>query len=228
MIIKGEMGIFASDGATLIATLSAGASFGEQAVVGTKHRMATAKAITDTICLEIPSNMLAGEIDKATPKLKQAFDALTLQLLGKNFVTEMAEIGKPNAEFFVNDESPGALALLNESNREVSTIFIGGEGTINELIKSGKGVVITDGEVVIHKNGMKCQFKRGGALGVAEVIANVECRDAFHLVSSVNALAIDGDSAFQAFSQLSPGLKGVVKGLIKRALGTDAIDTGRV
>ena len=229
MIIKGEMGIFASDGATLIATLSAGASFGEQAVVGTKHRMATAKAITDAICLEIPSNMLAGEIDKASPKLKQAFDALTLQLLGKNFVTEMAEIGKPNAEFFVNDESPGALALKAlESNRGVNSIFIGSEGTINELIKSGRGVVITDGEVVIHKNGMKCQFKRGGALGVAEVIANVECRDAFHLVSSVNALAIDGDSAFQAFSQLSPGLKGVVKGLIKRALGTDAIDTGRV
>ena len=73
---------------------------------------------------------------------------------------------------------------------------------------------------------MKCQFKRGGALGVAEVIANVECRDAFHLVSSVNALAIDGDSAFQAFSQLSPGLKGVVKGLIKRALGTDATTLG--
>ena len=229
VITRGEMGIFASDGATLIATLSTGASFGEQAVVGTKHRMATAKAITDAVCLEIPSNMLAGEIDKASPKLKQAFDALTLQLLVKNFVTEMSEVGQSSAEFSVADDSPGALALKAlESNRAVNSIFIDSEGTINELIKSGRGVVITDGEVMINKNGIRCRLRRGGVLGVAEVIANVECRDAFHLVRSVNALSIDGDSAFQAFSQLSPGLKGVVKGLIKRALGADVADEGRV
>ena len=141
----------------------------------------------------------------------------------------MSEVGLSSAEFSVADDSPGALALKAlESNRGVNSIFIDSEGTINELIKSGRGVVITDGEVMINKNSIRCRLRRGGALGVAEVIANVECRDAFHLVRSVNALAIDGDSAFQAFSQLSPGLKGVVKGLIKRALGTDLADPGRV
>ena len=57
---EGEMGIYVSGGSTLIASLSKGTSFGEQAVVGTKHRMATAKAIEDSKCLEIPANMFTG------------------------------------------------------------------------------------------------------------------------------------------------------------------------
>tara|TARA_A100001015_G_C14988929_1_gene712912 strand:+ start:402 stop:818 length:417 start_codon:yes stop_codon:yes gene_type:complete len=99
VILEGEMGIYVSGGATLVASLSNGASFGEQAVLGTKHRMATAKAVKDSKCIEIPASMLVSEIDNATPKLKSAFDALALQLLQKNFVKEIIENSTRQAEF---------------------------------------------------------------------------------------------------------------------------------
>ena len=229
VILEGEMGIYVSGGSTLIASLSKGTSFGEQAVVGTKHRMATAKAIEDSKCLEIPANMLASEIDSASPRLKSAFDALTLQLLQKNFVTEMIENSISQAEFSLEPNSPGALALQAlEGNRALNSVYVSDNGTLSDILKTGRGIVITDGEVAIRKSGSTVTLRRGGILGLAEAIADVPSNEAFELRGSANALSIDGDAAYQAFSQLSPGLKGVVKGLIKRALGDGHQTSGRV
>ncbi len=229
VILEGEMGILVSNGSTLIASLPRGASFGEQAIVGTKYRMATAKALEDSRCLEIPANMLASEIDSASPRLKSAFDALTLQLLQKNFVTEMVETSVNEAEFKLDPNSPGALAFQAlESNRALNSVYVSDNGTLSDILKTGKGIVITDGEVAIRKSGSTVILRRGGILGLAEAIADVNANDAFELRGSANALSIDGDAAYQAFSQLSPGLKGVVKGLIKRALGDGHHTSGRV
>ena len=69
VILEGEMGIrlWRVD---IDCELVQGRIFWEQAVVGTRYRMATAKAIEDSKCLEIPANMLASEIDSASPRLK--------------------------------------------------------------------------------------------------------------------------------------------------------------
>ena len=79
IIQQGEIDIAINHGAHVLATLEKGSSFGEQAVVGTKYRMATASAKTDAVCLEIPADWLGRQINSAAPLLKNVFSALTLQ-----------------------------------------------------------------------------------------------------------------------------------------------------
>ena len=102
------------------------------------------------------------------------------------------------------------------------------KGTLTDISKTGRGIVITYGEAAISKSGSTPILRRGGILGLAEAIADVPSSEAFELRGSTNALSIDGDAAYQAFSQLSPGLKGVVKGIIKRALGDGHQTSGRL
>ena len=83
-----EIDIAINKGSHLLATLEKGSSFGEQAVVGTKYRMATAK--TDSVCLEIPADWLGRQISSAPPLLKHVFSALTLQLLQRNHIASLA------------------------------------------------------------------------------------------------------------------------------------------
>ena len=62
IVQQGEIDIAINKGSHLLATLEKGSSFGEQAVVGTKYRMATATAKTDSVCLE-DSRRLVGQAD---------------------------------------------------------------------------------------------------------------------------------------------------------------------
>ena len=109
------------------------------------------------------------------------------------------------AEFSLEPNSPGALALQAlEGNRALNSVYVSDNGTLSDILKTGRGIVITDGEVAIRKSGSTVTLRRGGILGLAEAIADVPSNEAFELRGSANALSIDGDAAYQAFSQLSP------------------------
>ena len=90
IVQQGEIDIAINKGSHLLATLEKGSSFGEQAVVGTKYRMATATAKTDSVCLEIPADWLGRQISSAPPLLTHVFSALTLQLLQRNYIASLA------------------------------------------------------------------------------------------------------------------------------------------
>ena len=106
IVQQGEIDIAINKGSHLLATLEKGSSFGEQAVVGTKYRMATATAKTDSVCLEIPADWLGRQISSAPPLLKHVFSALTLQLLQRNYIASLASTEASQGAFLI--ESGGA------------------------------------------------------------------------------------------------------------------------
>ena len=99
IIQSGEIDIAINKGAHVLATLERGSSFGEQAVIGTKYRMATATAKSDSVCLEIPADWLGRQINSAVPLLKNVFSALTLQLLQRNYIASVANSGETSGAF---------------------------------------------------------------------------------------------------------------------------------
>lgn len=225
IVTEGEIGIFSGDSGAMVASLIKGASFGEQAVVGTKQRLASAKAIKDSRVLEIPAAKLAGEIDQSSPKLRHAFDALTLQLLQKNYLTEFISGGSAGvAKFDGESRSLGSITAARlVNNRDLNSVYVSDTSNLIQLIEGGKGVVITGGRGAIQKDGITCEIGVGGVLGVAESIAMCKSIKSVSVLSPLNGVVIDGDTAYQAFLQLSAGLKGVVKGLIMRALDENTI-----
>lgn len=220
IVTEGEIGIYSGDSGAMVASLVKGSSFGEQAVIGTKQRLASARAIRDSRVLEIPATKLSSEIDQSSPKLRTAFDALTLQLLQKNYLTEFISQGCSGAAKF--DLGPGSLGSITAdrliNNRDLNSVYISDTSNLIQLIESGKGVVITGGRGAMLKDGIVCEIGIGGVLGVAESIAMCKSVTSVSVLTPLNGVVIDGDTAYQAFLQLSAGLKGVVKGLIVRAL----------
>ena len=224
IVTEGEIGIYSGDSGAMIASLVKGSSFGEQALIGTKQRLASAKAIRESKVLEIPATKLSSEIAQSSPKLRTAFDALTLQLLQKNYLTEFIAQGCSGVpQFDLGPKSLGSITadrLIN--NRDLNSVYISDTGNLIQLIESGKGVVITGGRGAMLKDGITCELGIGGVLGVAESIAMCKSVTSVSVLTSLNGVVIDGDTAYQAFLQLSAGLKGVVKGLIVRALDDNA------
>lgn len=225
IVADGEIGIFSGESGAMVASLVKGASFGEQAVVGTKQRLASAKAIRDSKVLEIPAANLASEIDQRSPRLRLAFDALTIQLMQKNYLTEFIASGQEGvAKFNMESGSLGSTTADRlVKNRDLNSVYVSDTSRLIDLIESGKGVVITGGRGAIHKDGTTCEIGVGGVLGVAESIAMSKPIKSLSVLTPLNGVTIDGDTAYQAFLQLSAGLKGVVKGLIMRALDENTV-----
>ena len=107
------------------------------------------------------------------------------------------------ANFDLGPESLGSTTadrLIN--NRDLNGVYFDTDNLI-QLIESGKGVVITGGRGAMLKDGTTCELGIGGVLGVAESIAMCKSVTSVSVLTSLNGVVIDGDTAYQAFLQLS-------------------------
>ncbi|MCH1598899.1 MAG: cyclic nucleotide-binding domain-containing protein [Pseudomonadales bacterium] len=220
IIQSGEIDIAINKGADVLATLDKGSSFGEQAVVGTKYRMATATAKSDAVCLEIPADWLGRQINSAAPLLKNVFSALTLQLLQRNYIAALANSGESSGAFTIDPggASENAWATFSRGS-SLNSVYFSDGGAIQKHILAGRAIIVSSGKLELRRGSVKCSLGEGAVIGLAEVLADVELGDGVDVVSSVNAWSIDGDAAYAIVSKLNRGVFGVVKGFVGRVLG---------
>jgi len=220
IIQSGEVDIAINQGAHVLATLEKGASFGEQAVVGTKYRMATASAKSDAVCLEIPADWLGRQISSAAPLLKNVFSALTLQLLQRNYIAAVANSGESSGSFTIESGGASEYAWATFARgSSLNSVYFSDGGAIQNHILAGRAIIVSSGKLELRRGSVRCSLSEGAVIGLAEVLAGVELDDAVDVVSSVNAWSIDGDAAYSMVSKLNKGVFGVVKGFVGRVLG---------
>ena len=228
IIQQGEIDIAINKGTHVLATLEKGSSFGEQAVVGTKYRMATATAKTAAVCLEIPADWLGRQISSGPPLLKNVFSALTLQLLQRNYIASLANSGKDSGVFTIEPGGASEHAWTTFSRASsLNSVYFPDGGAIQNHILAGRALIVSSGKLELRRGSVRCSLAEGAVIGVAEVLAGVKLDDAVDVVSSVNAWSVDGDAAYSLVSKLNKGLYGVVKGFVGRVLG-DGKPLGRM
>ena len=228
IVQAGEIDIAINKGAHTLATLEKGASFGEQAVVGTKYRMATATAKTQAVCLEIPADWLGRQLSTAPPLLKTVFSALTLQLLQRNYIASLLNSGEGDGHFVIDPGSPAEHAWDTfTKGTTLNSIYCSDGSAIQNQLLAGRALIISSGKLAVRRGSANCVMGEGAVVGLAEVLAGVPFDDAVDVLSSVNAWAVDGDSAYTLISKLNKGLFGVVKGFVGRVLG-DGKSLGRL
>lgn len=211
-----------------LASLGAGESFGEQAVLGTQFRTATAIAAESSSCLEIPASWLKTQISDAPPFLNIVFAALTLQLLQRNYIASLSVEMDSTFENSFKLDGPAKIAWESFSkNMSLNSIYLRDSSDIQANISSGIGLVVTSGILRLRRAGRTCDLGKGAVLGLAESIANAEFTDSIQVLSPINAYTIDGDSAYRLISKLNKGLYGVVRGFAVRVLGSD-VDAARL
>lgn len=220
IVQQGEIEISIQQGEHALATLEKGASFGEQAVVGTKYRMATATAKTDATCLEIPADWLGRQISSAPPLLTNVFSALTLQLLQRNYIASLNSSDAATGAFKIEagGASEQAWSTFSKGSTLNSVYFSDGAAIQNHII-AGRAIIVSSGSLELRRGSVRCALGEGAVIGLAEVLADVSLEDAVDVVASVNAWSIDGDAAYAMVSKLNKGLYGVVKGFVGRVLG---------
>lgn len=228
IVQEGEIDIAINKGTHTLATLGKGSSFGEQAVVGTKYRMATAAAKTDSVCLEIPADWLGRQISTAPPLLKSVFSGLTLQLLQRNYIASLGYSDSDSGEFVIDAGSASEHAWSTFSRGStLNSVYCSDGGAIQNQLSAGRALIVSSGKLELRRGSVRCAVGEGAVVGLAEVLAGVSFDDAVDVLSSVNAWAIDGDAAYNLVSQLNKGLYGVVKGFVGRVLG-DGKSLGRM
>ena len=224
IVQDGEIEISIDNAQYVVARLRKGASFGEQSVIGTKHRLASAKATAESVCLEIPASWLEKQITNAAPFLKTVFSSLTLQLLQVNFTSLKASAGQEGARFSAESGKPSGVAykMFSDFSRP-NSVYLGDSYAIHNQAAAGNGLVITSGEIKIYRDGFPVVIGAGGVIGVAEAIAGSRAQHDYEVISTANALLIDGDSAYALIKKLNKGLYGVVKGFVSRAMADDSL-----
>lgn len=228
IVQQGEIDISINKGSLTLATLEKGSSFGEQAVVGTKYRMATATAKTDAVCLEIPADWIGRQISTAPPLLKTVFSALTLQLLQRNYIASIAHSDADSGEFVIESGGPAEHAWsIFSRGSTLNSVYCSDGGAIQNQLRSGRALIVSSGKLELRRGSVSCAIGEGAVVGLAEVLAGVPFDDALDVLSSVNAYALDGDAAYGLVSKLNKGLYGVVKGFVGRVLG-DGRPLGRL
>ena len=224
IVQDGEIEISINNAEFVVAHLRKGASFGEQSVVGTKHRLASAKASADAVCLEIPASWLEKQITNAAPFLKTVFSSLTLQLLQTNFTSLKANSGEEGATFKAVSGKPSGVAYeMFSTFSRPNSIYLGDAYGIHDQAAIGNGLVLTSGTVKVIRNGFSVVIGEGGVMGVAEAIAGTRPQQEYEVISPANALIIDGDAAYALIKKLNKGLYGVVKGFVSRAMSDDSL-----
>jgi CRP-like cAMP-binding protein len=220
IIQTGVIDIAVNNGTHKLASLGSGSSFGEQAILGTKVRTATAIAKERSTCLEIPADWLGDQINASPHFVNIVFTGLTLQLLQRNFLAAHQAGSKQDETYDLDSSNAAKRAWQSISgNTLLDTVYVSTGEDTQKHISNGNALIIRSGSVDVTRGNRMCSLGKGGVLGLAEAIASVPCADSVEVTSAVNAWQISGDSAFTFISQLNKGLYGVVRGLASRVIG---------
>lgn len=219
IIQEGDIEISVYDGQKILATLSKGDSFGELALLGRSRRLASARALTDTKCLEISMTWMQDELDRGLPSVKSVFAGLAMQLQQNNTAEVMVSgledatgpLGSLPGEDFRSD-------LFETFLRSGSykSVPLRGTPDIRNHIANARALVVAEPGIVAIKGDVSFHLEEGAVIGLAECLAGTPIKTEFSFRSgqnSVTAWVIDTHLAMAAIRRQNAGIVGIIRGL---------------
>jgi len=201
LIDQGEMQIYSKAERLVLARLGLDQVFGEQAILYEGRRGASARAIVDSVCLEVSGEKWRESLKEQTPSVQQTFKTLMLEQIQSNFVN--SEVRKPKTEtledgstvrrdtqilipelYLFDPKKPLDLPTEYADQRHMHSLFseivfndaahiesVGTHQALLKLIQSSSGFVIVSGQLVFTRGDYEFFCGPGSVIGVAASMA---------------------------------------------------------
>jgi CRP-like cAMP-binding protein len=245
IILEGKVEIFdPSDGKT-IATLGAGASFGEQAILEGGVRGASARAFDRVVCLEISTAPLRAILKSDPGILTPIVESMLLQL---NMANKLAKIEKSEDQIISYEvlsqsrmsttqlqnllleiyntgdtkglSSEGLMFLkLQASDKLRTTVQPTGEqlGHIHED-NFASAFIVVEGHVDAESERFKYSLGPGSVLGLAEGVTDSPLGWTLTALDHVTLMNLPIDKVLRGLDHANPGIRGIVRYTADRVL----------
>ncbi|MEY4695208.1 MAG: hypothetical protein RLZZ95_1657 [Pseudomonadota bacterium] len=245
IILEGKVEIFdPSDGKT-IATLGAGASFGEQAILEGGVRGASARAFDRVVCLEISTAPLRAILKSDPGILTPIVESMLLQL---NMANKLAKIEKSEDQIISYEvlsqsrmsttqlqnllleiyntgdtkglSSEGLMFLkLQASDKLRTTVQPTGEqlGHIHED-NFASAFIVVEGHVDAESERYKYSLGPGSVLGLAEGVTDSPLGWTLTALDHVTLMNLPIDKVLRGLDHANPGIRGIVRYTADRVL----------
>ncbi len=245
IILEGKVEIFdPSDGKT-IATLGAGASFGEQAILEGGVRGASARAFDRVVCLEISTAPLRAVLKSDPGILTPIVESMLLQL---NMANKLAKIEKSEDQIISYEvlsqsrmsttqlqnllleiyntgdtkglSSEGLMFLkLQASDKLRTTVQPTGDqlGHIHED-NFASAFIVVEGHVDAESERYKYSLGPGSVLGLAEGVTDSPLGWTLTALDHVTLMNLPIDKVLRGLDHANPGIRGIVRYTADRVL----------
>ncbi|MFN5447772.1 MAG: cyclic nucleotide-binding domain-containing protein [bacterium] len=245
ILLEGSVEIFDPVGNIRLAVLSAGSSFGEQAVLEGGIRDASVRALGDIKCLEIKTEALREQLNKDNGLLRQTIEGLLLQLSMCNQVSKL--IATPDANLvyeLLGDERLTSIQIHNKLNDAYSHPDLHGltaeqmmclklqssEKLTSHWLQSGtvlgspyddhlgSAYVIVEGYVEATCGKRTIRLGYGSVMGLAEGITDAPFSWSLVAKENLTVKTLPIDKVLRSIERSNPGIKGIVRYTTSRIL----------
>lgn len=248
IVLEGSVEIFDPVGNVKLATLGAGCSFGEQAILEGGVRDASVRASGKVKCLEIKTEALRTNLMKDKGLLRQTIEGLLLQLSMCNHISTMIATPDTNrtnrayelvkderlttlqiqgklSDAFDNPDSHGLPAeqmmylKLQSSEKLMSHWFESGKVLGCPSTDSiGSAYVIMEGSVEAQCGSRNIRLGCGSVMGLAEGITGEPFSWTLVAREHLTVKVISVDKVLRDLEHCNPGVKGIVRYTTSRIL----------
>jgi CRP-like cAMP-binding protein len=245
IILEGQVEIFDPADNKTIATLGAGASFGEQAILEGGVRGASARAKDQVTCLEISTAPLRAILKSDPGILTPIVESLLLQL---NMVNKLSKLEKSEEEVYsyeVLSQSRMSTMqlqnLLTEIYNTGDTKGLSSEGLMflklqasdklktsaqpasERLASAGEdnfasAYIVVEGHVDAESAQYRYSLGPGSVLGLAEGLTDAALTWTLTAQDHVTVMEIPIDKALRGLEHANPGIRGIVRYTVDRIL----------
>ncbi len=245
IILEGQVEIFDPADNKTIATLGAGASFGEQAILEGGVRGASARAKDQVTCLEISTAPLRAILKSDPGILTPIVESLLLQL---NMVNKLSKLEKSEEEVYsyeVLSQSRMSTMqlqnLLTEIYNTGDTKGLSSEGLMflklqasdklktsaqpsgERLASAGEdnfasAYIVVEGHVDAESGQYRYSLGPGSVLGLAEGLTDAALTWTLTAQDHVTVMEIPIDKALRGLEHANPGIRGIVRYTADRIL----------
>ena len=245
IILEGQVEIFDPADNKTIATLGAGASFGEQAILEGGVRGASARAKDQVTCLEISTAPLRAILKSDPGILTPIVESLLLQL---NMVNKLSKLEKSEEEVYsyeVLSQSRMSTMqlqnLLTEIYNTGDTKGLSSEGLMflklqasdklktsaqpasERLASAGEdnfasAYIVVEGHVDAESAQYRYSLGPGSVLGLAEGLTDAALTWTLTAQDHVTVMEIPIDKALRGLEHANPGIRGIVRYTADRIL----------
>ncbi|MFM8574388.1 MAG: cyclic nucleotide-binding domain-containing protein [Limnohabitans sp.] len=245
IILEGQVEIFDPSDNKTIATLGAGASFGEQAILEGGVRGASARAKDQVTCLEISTAPLRAILKSDPGILTPIVESLLLQL---NMVNKLSKLEKSVEEVYSYEVLTQSRMSTMQLQNLLTEIYITGdtkglssEGLMflklqasdklktsaqpaNERLASAgednfaSAYIVVEGHVDAESAQYRYSLGPGSVLGLAEGLTDAALTWTLTAQDHVTVMEIPIDKALRGLEHANPGIPGIVRYTADRIL----------
>jgi CRP-like cAMP-binding protein len=246
IITEGSVEVFDPTDNRVLATLGAGASFGEMAILEGGVRGASIRAASSVKCIEIRTEPLRAILKADTGLLVPTMEGLLLQQSMANFISR--QIGKSEGSLayeILGDENLNSVQLqrkLNEAYANPNSHGLGAEQLMylklqatdrlqTSLYRAGRSLgspsqppdgeafVLVEGAVEARVAGGKSiRLRHGSVLGLAEGITGSPFSWSLVALEDVTVKIIPMDRVLRDLERANTGISGIVRYTTSRIL----------